>query len=113
MTAGFAAQLARDPLVLAPMEDVSDAVFRRVCRSTGATLCVTEFVRAEQLIARAASARRKTDLAPDDRPTAIQIYGGSAALLLEAATAAEAARPAFVDINRGCWIPRIAAQGAG
>lgn len=111
--ATIAALLAASPVVLAPMEDVSDAAFRRVCRALGAGLCVTEFVRAEQLIARADLARRKATLAADDRPTAIQIYGADATLLMEAAVVAAEARPAFIDINCGCWLPRVARGGAG
>jgi len=95
------------------MEDVSDAPFRAVCRALGATLCVTEFIRAEQMIAGAPTARRKVPLAIDDRPTAIQIYGADADLLLSAAEVAAAARPPFIDINCGCWVPRVAKRGAG
>jgi nifR3 family TIM-barrel protein len=107
------ALLAASPLVLAPMEDVSDAGFRALCRSLGASLCVTEFVRAEHMIARAATARRKATLADADRPTAIQIYGADPSLLMEAAAIACEARPAFVDLNCGCWLPRVARTGAG
>lgn len=107
------ALLAASPVWLAPMEDVTDAVFRRICRGAGARLCVTEFVRAEQLIAGARGARRKIHLAADDRPTAIQIYGADRDLLLDAARIAERAAPAFVDINCGCWVPRIVRGGAG
>jgi tRNA-dihydrouridine synthase B len=95
------------------MDDVSDAPFRRLCRGLGAVACVTEFVRAEQLVHRSRAARRRIHLEDDDRPTGIQIYGADADLLLDAARAAAAARPAFVDINCGCWVPRIAAGGAG
>jgi tRNA-dihydrouridine synthase B len=112
MTA-VAALLAASPMVLAPMEDVTDAVFRRVCRSLGAELCVTEFVRAEQVIADSALSRRKLTLAADDRPTAIQIYGADAALLMAAAAVASARAPSFIDINCGCWVPRVARSGAG
>jgi len=108
-----AALLERHPVVLAPMEDVSDANFRRVCRALGAAVCVSEFVRAEQLIAGAARARRKVTFDAADRPTAIQIYGADADLLLAAAETAAALRPAFIDINCGCWVPRVARGGAG
>ncbi|MEZ4403877.1 MAG: tRNA-dihydrouridine synthase family protein [Kofleriaceae bacterium] len=101
------------PVVLAPMEDVTDAVFRRLIRTVGAELCVTEFVRAEQIIAATKVARRKATLAADDRPTAIQIYGADAGLLMEAAEVAAAAAPAYVDVNCGCWVPRVARGGAG
>src|SRR5262245_52150140 len=108
----IAGLLAHDPVVLAPMEDVTDAGFRRLCRRLGAVVCTTEFVRAERLVHGARAARRKVTLAPDDRPTAIQIYGADADLLLEAARIAEASHPAFVDVNCGCWVPRVAARGA-
>jgi nifR3 family TIM-barrel protein len=101
------------PVILAPMEDVSDAVFRRLCRDLGAELCVTEFVNAEGLIRGCRNARRKLTLAADDQPTAIQIYGSDPQRLADAARIAEAARPAFIDINCGCWVPKIAGRGAG
>lgn len=100
-------------VLLAPMEDVSDAVFRRLCRKYGAHLCVTEFVNAEGLLRGCKRARRKLTLEADDRPTAIQIYGADAERLAEAARVAEEASPAFVDINCGCWVPKIAGRGAG
>jgi tRNA-dihydrouridine synthase B len=109
----FAQLFQGNPVVLAPMEDVSDAVFRRLCRSYGAELCVTEFVNAEGLLRGCKNARRKLTLEPDDRPTAIQIYGADPARLAEAARVAEAAQPSFIDINCGCWVPKIAGRGAG
>jgi tRNA-dihydrouridine synthase B len=105
--------LAPSPVVLAPMEDITDAVFRRLCRNVGASLCVTEFVGAEQIIADSALARRRASLAADDRPTAIQIYGADAALLMAAAQIAATAQPSFIDLNCGCWVPAIARRGAG
>jgi tRNA-dihydrouridine synthase B len=95
------------------MEDVSDVAFRRACRSVGAELCVTEFVHVDQIIHDSRIARRKLLLASDDRPTAIQIYGADPERLLAAALIAERAAPAFLDLNCGCWIPRIANKGAG
>ncbi|MBI4951283.1 MAG: tRNA dihydrouridine synthase DusB [Myxococcales bacterium] len=109
----FAALFGSKPAILAPMEDVTDAVFRRVCRSLGAELCVTEFVNVEGLLRGCKKARKKMQLAPDDRPTAIQIYGADPERLAEAAHVAEAAEPAFVDVNCGCWVPKIARRGAG
>ncbi len=105
--------IGQHPIVLAPMENVSDALFRRACRTVGATLCVTEFIATEQIVASSPQAKRKLHLAADDRPTAIQIYGGDPELLMQAAVIAERAEPAFVDLNCGCWIPRIARRGAG
>ncbi len=113
MTSRIAPFLDALPVVLAPMEDVTDAPFRALCRSLGASLCVTEFIAAEQLIAHSRLAARRAALAAGDRPTAIQIYGSDPALLLAAARIAETLEPAFIDINCGCWIPRIARRGAG
>ncbi len=113
MTFDFAQVFASRPVLLAPMEDVSDAVFRRVCRARGADLCVTEFVNAENLVGECEKEQRKLTLAPDDAPTAIQIYGSNPRLLAEAAEIAERAGPAFIDVNCGCWVPKIARGGAG
>jgi len=95
------------------MEDVSDAVFRRLCREHGAELCVTEFVNVEGLLRGCRNALRKIRLPEGDQPTAIQIYGSNPERLAEAARFAEAAGPAFLDINCGCWVPKIAGRGAG
>ena len=104
---------SRRPVILAPMEDVTDAVFRRLCRELGAEFCVTEFVNVEGLLRGCRNAKRKITLAPDDQPTAIQIYGSDPERLAEAATVAEAAGPIALDINCGCWVPKIAGRGAG
>lgn len=104
---------SRRPVILAPMEDVSDAVFRKLCRELGAELCVTEFVNVEGLLRGCRNAKRKLTLAEDDKPTAIQIYGSNPERLAEAAEVAEEARPSFLDINCGCWVPKIASRGAG
>ena len=76
-------------------------------------VCVTEFVNVEGLLRGCRNARRKISLAPDDELTAIQIYGSDPERLAEAARVAEAARPLFIDINCGCWVPKIAGRGAG
>jgi nifR3 family TIM-barrel protein len=104
---------ARDAVVLAPMEDVTDVVFRRLCRKHGATLAMTEFVNTEGLLRGCRNARRKIQLAPDDELTGIQIYGSNPERLAEAARFAEQAEPLFIDINCGCWVPKIAGRGAG
>jgi nifR3 family TIM-barrel protein len=104
---------ASKPVVLAPMEDVTDAVFRRLCRKHGATVAMTEFVNVEGLLRGCRNARRKLRLEPDDELTAIQIYGADPTRLAEAARVAEEARPFFIDINCGCWVPKIAGRGAG
>jgi tRNA-dihydrouridine synthase B len=104
---------ARNAVVLAPMEDVTDAVFRRLCRKHGATLAMTEFVNTEGLLRGCRNARRKIELADDDELTGIQIYGSNPERLAEAARFAEQAEPLFIDINCGCWVPKIAGRGAG
>ncbi len=109
----FDRTFATRPVLLAPMEDVSDAVFRRVCRARGADVCVTEFVNADGLVTQQADARRKIALPEGDSPTAIQIYGSNQEKLTEAARIAEEALPAYLDINCGCWVPKIARGGAG
>jgi len=102
------------PIMLAPMEDVSDVIFRRIARRFGADVCFTEFVNVEGLLRGCRNAKRKMLLDEDERATtAIQIYGSDAERLAEAARVAEEARPAFVDINCGCWVPKIAGRGAG
>jgi nifR3 family TIM-barrel protein len=95
------------------MEDVTDVVFRRLCRAQGASVCLTEFVNVEGLLRGCRNARRKVKLAEDDTLTAIQIYGADPARLAEAAHVAEAAQPFYLDINCGCWVPKIAGRGAG
>ncbi|MFK7991619.1 MAG: tRNA dihydrouridine synthase [Sandaracinaceae bacterium] len=110
----FDAYFASKPAILAPMEDVSDPIFRQICRDRGADLCVTEFVNVSSLLRGCKMAKRKLDIHGEgDHPTAIQIYGSDAALLAEAATIAESAEPVFLDINCGCWVPKIARRGAG
>ncbi len=111
--ARLAAVYGRRPVVLAPMEDVTDVVFRRLCRSVGADVAMTEFVNVEGLLRGCRNAKRKIRLADDDRDTAIQIYGADPDRLAEAAEVAEAAEPFFIDVNCGCWVPKIAGRGAG
>jgi nifR3 family TIM-barrel protein len=101
------------PVILAPMEDVTDAGYRKMCRELGAELCVTEFINVDGLLRGCRKAKRKLTLEPDDQPTAIQIYGSNPERLAEAALVAEAAEPSFIDINCGCWVPKIARRGAG
>ncbi|MBK8172133.1 MAG: tRNA dihydrouridine synthase DusB [Sandaracinaceae bacterium] len=109
----FKALFANRPAILAPMEDVTDAMFRAICRDRGADLCVTEFVNCEGLLRGCRIAKRKVTLAPEDRPTAIQIYGSDPHRLVDAARVAEAANPSYIDVNCGCWVPKVARRGAG
>src|SRR5579884_298048 len=108
------ALLARRPVMLAPMEDVTDVHFRALCREMGADLTFTEFVNVEMLLAGAPSIRRKIELGPGEGPSVgIQIYGANPVTLAEAAVVAAAEHPALIDINCGCWVPKIARRGAG
>ncbi len=109
----FDAYFRGKPAIVAPMEDVSDVVFRRLCRARGADLCVTEFINVEGLLRGCRNAQHKLELPDGDYPTAIQIYGADPERLAEAARVAEAAEPVFLDINCGCWVPKIARRGAG
>ncbi len=111
--AHYTALMASRPVILAPMEDVSDPIFRTICREQGADLCFTEFVNVDGLLRGDPRARRKITLDPDDTPVAIQIYGSDPEKLVEAAVVAAAAGPLFIDINCGCWVPKIARRGAG
>ena len=111
--ARFRSLFASRPVILAPMEDVTDAVFRKLCREHRAELCVTEFVNVEGQLRGCRIAARKISLAKDDTPTAIQIYGSDPDRLAEAARVAEEAQPSYLDINCGCWVPKIAGRGAG
>ncbi len=104
---------ASRPVILAPMEEVSDAAFRAVCRARGADLCVTEFALADALVAAQPDVLSKIHLGPADRPTAIQIYGADEEALATAASIAERSEPAYVDVNCGCWVPKVARAGAG
>jgi tRNA-dihydrouridine synthase B len=104
---------SQKPAILAPLEDVSDDVFRRLCRKRGAVVTLTEFVNVEGLLRGCRNAKRKIRLSADDTMTGIQIYGSDPERLAEAAHFAEAAEPLFIDINCGCWVPKIAGRGAG
>ena len=101
------------PVMLAPMEDVSDPPFRRVCRRLGADMVFTEFISSEGLIRGARQSTHKLDIFEDERPVGIQIFGGEEAPMRQAAALAEAARPTAVDINYGCPVYRVVNKGAG
>ncbi len=101
------------PLLLAPMEDVSDPPFRFVCKQGGADLMYTEFISSEGLIRDAAKSVHKLDIFEYERPIGIQLFGGDIDHMREAALIAEAARPDLVDINYGCPVKAVACKGAG
>ncbi|HIT15168.1 MAG TPA: tRNA dihydrouridine synthase DusB [Candidatus Avimuribaculum pullicola] len=101
------------PVLLAPMEDVTDRSFRLICREEGADMVYTEFVSADALIRNIDSTTRKLYINPAERPAAIQIYGRDIDSMVEAARIAEAAQPDVLDINFGCPVKKVASKGAG
>ncbi len=105
--------LGERPVMLAPMEDVTDQSFRQICREQGADMVYTEFVSADALIRNIDSTLRKLTIHPAERPAAIQIYGRTVESMVEAARMAEAAQPDVLDINFGCPVKKVAGKGAG
>jgi tRNA-dihydrouridine synthase B len=101
------------PLLLAPMEDVTDQAFRIVCKRLGADIVYTEFVNSEGLIRNSAKTKRKMDFREEERPFGIQIYGGEETSMEGAARIAESLQPDIVDINCGCWVRNVVGCGAG
>lgn len=101
------------PVMLAPMEDVTDSSFRLIAKENGADMVYTEFVSADALIRDIASTTRKLIINPAERPVAIQIYGREADVMVQAAKIVEAARPEIIDINFGCPVKKVAGKGAG
>ena len=106
-------ELGGKPVLLAPMEDVTDPSFRLICREQGAAMVYTEFVSAEALVRDIASTTRKLTINDAERPVAIQIYGRDADSMVEAARRVEEARPDIIDINFGCPVKKVAGKGAG
>ena len=106
-------QLPDFPLLLAPMEDVSDPPFRAVCKDNGADLMYTEFISSEGLIRDAIKSRKKLDIFEYERPIGIQIFGGDEESLSMAAKIVEVTQPDLLDINFGCPVKKVALRGAG
>ncbi|MBO9676568.1 MAG: tRNA dihydrouridine synthase DusB [Sphingobacteriaceae bacterium] len=105
--------LGEFPLLLAPMEDVSDPPFRYVCKKNGADMMYTEFISSEGLIRDAAKSKQKLDIFEYERPIGIQIFGGDIEHMREASEIASAAGPDLVDINYGCPVKNVVCKGAG
>lgn len=105
--------LGERPVMLAPMEDVTDQSFRLICKELGADMTYSEFVSADALIRNIAATTRKLTILPAERPTAIQIYGREVEPMVEAAKIVEAAKPDILDINFGCPVKKVAGKGAG
>lgn len=106
-------ELGDFPLLLAPMEDVSDPPFRAVCKENGADLMYTEFISSEGLIRDAAKSVQKLDIFDYERPIGIQIFGNEIDSMREAAAIVEEAKPDILDINYGCPVNKVACKGAG
>ena len=105
--------LGARPVMLAPMEDVTDPAFRLMCKRFGADMVYTEFVSADALIRSVSKTEQKLNIADEERPVAIQIYGRDTATMVEAARIVEQARPDVLDLNFGCPVKRVAGKGAG
>lgn len=105
--------LGERPVLLAPMEDVTDISFRLMCKRFGADMVYTEFVSADALIRSVNKTQQKLNVSDEERPVAIQIYGRDVATMVDAAKICEAARPDILDINFGCPVKRVAGKGAG
>lgn len=101
------------PIVLAPMEDVTDLPFRMMCKRLGADIVYTEFVNSEGLIRESVKAKQKMLFLEEERPFGIQIYGGEESSMESAAQIAESCNPDLIDINCGCWVKDVALRGAG
>ena len=106
-------QLGEFPLLLAPMEDVSDPPFRYVCKQNGADLMYTEFISSEGLIRDAWNSIKKLDIFDYERPIGIQFYGGNIDSMKQATEIIEATNPDLIDINYGCPVKGVACNGAG
>lgn len=106
-------RLENFPLLLAPMEDVSDPPFRAVCKANGADLMYTEFISSEGLIRDAVKSKQKLDIFDYERPIGIQIFGGDEEAMAMSARIVEAVSPDLVDINFGCPVKKVVTKGAG
>ena len=103
----------KKPLLLAPMEDVTDQAFRIICKRLGADLVFTEFVNSEGLVRNSLKTKKKMDFREEERPFGIQIYGGEESSMEGAARIAESLQPDIIDINCGCWVRNVVGCGAG
>ncbi len=106
-------ELGHEPVLLAPMEDVTDMPFRHLCKAYGADLMYTEFVSADAIVRDIRSSMQKLEIDPAERPVGVQIYGREIEPMVEAAKIVEAAGPDIIDINFGCPVKKIAGKGAG
>ncbi len=105
--------LGEFPLLLAPMEDVSDPPFRALCKAQGADMMYTEFISSDGLVYEAASSLKKLEIFEYERPIGIQYFGGQVESMIKAAAIVEAANPDVIDINFGCPVAKVACKMAG
>ena len=105
--------LGERPVLLAPMEDVTDIGFRMLCKRFGAAMVYTEFVSAEALIRDVSSTVKKLTISDEERPVGIQIYGRDVDAMVEAARIVQEAGPDVIDLNFGCPVKKVAGKGAG
>ncbi len=110
---GNTIELPEFPLLLAPMEDVSDPPFRYVCKQHGADLMYTEFISSEGLIRDAIKSKKKLDIFDYEKPIGIQIFGGDEEAMALSAKIVDATNPDLVDINFGCPVKKVVCKGAG
>ena len=106
-------ELGKYPVLLAPMEDVTDLGFRLMCKQFGADLVYTEFVSSDALIRQVNKSMQKLAICNEERPVAIQIYGRDVDSMTEAARIVEEVKPDIIDLNFGCPVKRVAGKGAG
>lgn len=105
--------LCEFPVILAPMEDITDPPFRSICKKMGADLMFTEFISSDGLIRDAVKSTRKLDFDESERPIGIQIFGSEVDAMREATLIAESARPDLIDLNFGCPVRKVAGKGGG
>lgn len=105
--------LVNNALLLAPMEDVTNLAFRRLCKEMGADIVYTEFVNSEGLIRNNKKTGEKLTIEDNERPVGIQIYGENIESMVRAAIMSEEANPDLIDINAGCWVKKVCNRGAG
>ena len=106
-------ELPEFPLLLAPMEDVSDPPFRALCKEQGADVVYTEFISSEGLIRDAVKSTMKLDIYEKERPVGIQIFGANLDSMLRAVEIVEKSNPDIIDINFGCPVKKVVSKGAG
>ncbi len=103
----------KNALLLAPMEDVTDIAFRKICKEFGADVVYTEFINSDGLIRANKKTENKLEITAEEKPVGIQIYGGNLEPMIQAARISETKNPDIIDINAGCWVKKIAGRGAG